>query len=203
MFYRPLIDSKPLPHDPFKAIIAPRPIGWISTLNENGTSNLAPYSFFNGVQDEPPMIMFAEGGPKVGVDEPKDSVRNIQETGEFCVNIVSDALKDAMNVTSAHLPYGMDEFIEAGLEKGTPEVIKTPYVAASPVAMECKLHQIVPLLGNGQMVIGEVVGIHIQDQHINKEGILDVTSYAPLARLGYRDYTSITDVFSLSRPGQK
>ena len=117
------------------------------------------------------------------------------------MNIVSDALKDAMNITSAHLPYGTDEFVEAGLEKGLPQMIKTPFVAASPVAMECKLHQIVPLLGNGTMVIGEVVGIHIQDQHI-KDGILDVTSYAPLARLGYRDYTSVTDVFSLNRPEQ-
>ncbi len=201
MFYRPLVDPKPLPHNPFKAIIAPRPIGWISTLNKDGTANLAPYSFFNGVQDEPPMIMFAESGPKPDIEGSKDSVRNIQETGEFCVNIVSDALKDAMNITSAHLPYGTDEFVDAGLEKGVPQVTKAPFVAASPVAMECKLHQIVPLLGNGTMVIGEVVGIHIQDQHI-KDGVLDVTSYAPLARLGYRDYTSVTDVFSLNRPEQ-
>jgi len=201
MFYRPQVDPKPLPHDPFKAIVAPRPIGWISTLNTDGTANLAPYSFFNGVQDVPPMVMFAESGPKMGTDEPKDSLHNIKDTGEFCVNIVSDALKDAMNITSAHLPYGTDEFDAAGLEKGTPQVVKAPFVAASPVAMECKLHQIVPLLGNGTMLIGEVVGIHIQDHYI-KDGLLDITSYAPLARLGYRDYTSVTDVFSLNRPNQ-
>lgn len=201
MFYRPEIDDHGLPHNPFKAIVAPRPIGWVSTLNKDGIANLAPYSFFNGVQDVPPMVMFSASGPKAGSTEIKDSITNIQSTREFCVNIVSDALKDAMNVTSSHFGHGVDEFEMAKLEKGTPQVIKAPFVAASPVAMECKLHSIIPLPGNGHMVLGQVVCIHIKDEHL-KDGLLDVTSYVPLARLGYRDYTSVRDVFSLNRPEQ-
>ena len=202
MYYRPNIDNHGLPHNPFKAIIAPRPIGWISTMNsETGCANLAPYSFFNGIQDEPPMVMFSASGPKAGSDEIKDSITNIKNSNEFCVNIVSDALKDAMNITSAHYPHGTDEFEQAGLVKGTSKVIKAPFVAASPVAMECRLHSITNLPGNGHMVLGEVVCIHIQDVYL-KDGMLDVTNYAPLARLGYRDYTSVTSVFSLNRPEQ-
>jgi len=201
MFYRPDIDDHRLPHNPFKAIVAPRPIGWISTLNKDGIANLAPYSFFNGIQDVPPMVMFSASGPKAESTEIKDSITNIQNTGEFCVNIVSDALKDAMNVTSAHFAHGVDEFEMAKLEKGTSQVIKAPFVAASPVAMECTLHSIIPLPGNGHMVLGQVVCIHIKDEHL-KDGLLDVTSYVPLARLGYRDYTSVRDVFSLNRPEQ-
>ena len=201
MFYRPNIDNHGLPHNPFKAIVSPRPIGWISTLNEDGSANLAPYSFFNGVQDVPPMVMFSASGPKSGSDEVKDSLVNIERNGEFCVNIVSDALKDAMNITSEHYAHGVDEFDQAGLEKGVPEVIEAPFVKASPAAFECRLHSITPLPGNGHMVLGEVVCVHIDDAHL-KDGMLDVTSYAPLARLGYRDYTVVRDVFSLNRPEQ-
>lgn len=201
MFYRPNIDNHGLPHNPFKAIVSPRPIGWISTLNQDGSANLAPYSFFNGVQDVPPMVMFSASGPKADSDELKDSLTNIKATGEFCVNIVSEALKDVMNITSAHYPHGTDEFELAGLEKGAPQVIKTPFVKASPAAFECRLHSIIPLPGNGHMVLGEVVCVHIDDAHL-KDGLLDVTSYAPLARLGYKDYTAVHDVFSLTRPEQ-
>lgn len=201
MFYRPNIDQHGLPHNPFKAIVSPRPIGWISTLSKDGIANLAPYSFFNGIQDEPPMVMFSASGFKADTTALKDSLVNIRDTGEFCVNIVSDALKDAMNVTSEHYPHGTDEFEQAGLEKGAPKVIKAPFVAASPAAFECTLHSIIPLPGNGHMVLGEVVGVHIKDAHL-KDGMLDVTSYVPLARLGYRDYTSVRDVFSLNRPEQ-
>lgn len=201
MFYRPNIDDHGLPHNPFKAIISPRPIGWISTLNKAGVANLAPYSFFNGIQDEPPMVMFSASGPKAGSDDLKDSLVNIRETKEFCVNIVSDALKDAMNVTSAHYPHGIDEFEQAGLKKGVPQVIKAPFVADSPAVFECILHSIIPLPGNAHMVLGQVVCVHIDDTYL-KDGILDVTRYAPLARLGYRDYTSVQNVFSLNRPEQ-
>jgi flavin reductase (DIM6/NTAB) family NADH-FMN oxidoreductase RutF len=201
MFYRPNIDDHGLPHNPFKAIVSPRPIGWISTLNKDGIANLAPYSFFNGIQDVPPMVMFSVSGAKAGSDDLKDSLVNIQDTKEFCVNIVSDALKNAMNITSEHYPHGIDEFEQAGLEKGVPQVIKAPFVAASPAVFECTLHDIIPLPGNGHMILGQVVCVHIQDEHL-KNGILDVTSYAPLARLGYRDYTSVHDVFSLNRPEQ-
>lgn len=201
MYYRPNIDNHGLPHNPFKAIVSPRPIGWISTLNSDGTANLAPYSFFNGIQDVPPMVMFSASGLKADGTSQKDSLINIKDSKEFCVNIVSDALKDAMNITSEHYPHGVDEFEKAGLEKGKSQIIKAPFVATSPAVMECTLHSIIPLPGNGQMVLGTVVCIHIADQHL-KDGILDVTSYKPLARLGYKDYTAIADVFSLNRPEQ-
>jgi flavin reductase (DIM6/NTAB) family NADH-FMN oxidoreductase RutF len=199
MFYRPDQNNHGLPHNPFKAIVSPRPIAWVSTLNKDGVANLAPYSFFNGVQDDPPMLMFSVSGPKAGIAEPKDSLNNIRETGEFCVNIVSNVLKDAMNITSAHFAHGVDEFEQAGLEKAASRVIQPPYVADSPVAMECTLHSIIPLPGNGHMVLGQVVGVHIKDKHI-KDGLLDVTSYVPLARLGYMDYAVVDTVFSLKRP---
>lgn len=200
MFYRPS-EGHGLPHNPFKAIVAPRPIGWISTVDEDGRANLAPYSFFNGVGDEPPMVMYSTTGPKVGRAEVKDSLTNIRATGEFCVSIVSSALRDAMNVSSGHYAPGDDEFEMAGLTKGASQVVAPPFVAEAPVGMECKLHQIVELPGDATVVFGEVVGIHIRDEHL-KDGLLDVTSYQPLARLGYRDYTAVTEVFSLNRPGQ-
>ena len=199
MFYEPKNNDHGLPHNPFKAIVSPRPIAWVSTLNPDGVANLAPYSFFNGVQDAPPMLMFSVAGAKMGSDEPKDSLSNIRSSGEFCVNIVSDALKDAMNITSQHFAHGVDEFEKAGLEKAAPRVIKAPFVAASPVAMECTLHSIIELPGGGQMVLGQVVGVHIKDEHM-KDGLLDVTSYVPLARLGYMDYTKVETVFALKRP---
>ncbi len=201
MHYRPNIDDHGLPHNPFKAIVSPRPIGWISTLNKDGVANLAPYSFFNGIQDDPPMVMFSASGSKADTTDLKDSLVNIRDTGEFCVNIVSDRLKDAMNITSAHYPNDVDEFDQAGLEKGVSKVIKAPFVAASPAVFECSLHSIIPLPGNGHMVLGEVVCVHIKDEHL-KNGMLDVTSYVPLARLGYRDYSSVHEVFSLNRPEQ-
>lgn len=202
MFYRPNLDDHGLPHNPFKAIVAPRPIGWISTLDANGNANLAPYSFFNGVQDDPPMVMFSTSGRKIGHDEEKDSLQNIRSSGEFCVSIVSLELQDAMNISSSHLAHGDDEYIHAGLTKGTPSVIKAPYVAEAPISMECKFFKEIKLPGHAFMIIGEVVGIHIEDRHI-KDGLLDITSYQPLARLGYRDYCAVTETFTLNRPGQK
>lgn len=201
MFYRPGQDDHGLPHNPFKTIVAPRPIGWISTVDETGQANLAPYSFFNGIQDEPPMVMYSTTGRKIGRDEEKDSLLNIRTTGEFCVSIVSSALQDAMNISSGHYAPNEDEFAAAGLAKGTSQVVKAPFVADAPVSMECKLFKEIELPGHAFMVIGEVVGIHIRDEHI-KDGLLDITSYKPLARLGYRDYTAVTETFSLNRPGQ-
>ncbi len=198
MFYRPK-DGHPLPHNPFKAIIAPRPIGWISTVDADGRANLAPYSFFNGINEAPPMVMFASGSHKLGLDERKDSLANILETEQFCVNIVSTELADAMNKTSGHFPYGTDEFEQAGLAKTAGREVNVPFVTAAPVTMECTLYKVIDLPGSQHMVIGEVVGIHIDDAHI-KDGLLDVTSYQPLARLGYHDYASVTEVFSLKRP---
>jgi flavin reductase (DIM6/NTAB) family NADH-FMN oxidoreductase RutF len=199
MFYRPTLDKHGLPHDPFKAIVSPRPIGWISTLDAQGHANLAPYSFFNGVSDQPPMIMYSTTGPKIGSDDQKDSLTNILETGEFCVSIVSAALADAMNVSSTHFPRGVDEFDRAGLAKAPGKVNKVPFVRDAPAAFECTLFKVIDLPGPARMVIGEVVGVHLDDAHL-KNGIFDVTSYQPLARLGYQDYTTVSRVFALKRP---
>lgn len=201
MFYRPGIDDHGLPHNPFKAIVAPRPIGWISSLDAEGRTNLAPYSFFNGVGDTPPMVMFATTGRKIGLDDDKDSITNILETGEFCTSVVSSELRDAMNLTSGHYPRGEDEFALAGLTKGEPRVVKAPFVAESPASMECRLYQHVPLPGGAHVIIAEVVGIHIQERFL-RDGILDVTTYKPLARLGYQDYCVVENIFSLKRPGE-
>ena len=201
MFYRPENTYDHLPHDPFKAIVAPRPIGWISTQSQSGEVNLAPYSFFNGVQDKPPMVMYVTTGRKIDRPEEKDSLTNIRETGEFCVSIVSSDLRDAMNLTSGHYAPGDDEYTRAGLSKGTSEVVTPPHVAEAPVSMECKLFQEIALPGHAFMVIGEVVGFHIRDEFI-KDGLLDVVAYQPLSRLGYRDYEVVDNVFSLNRPGQ-
>ena len=201
MFYRPEIDNHGLPHNPFKAIVAPRPVGWISTLDQDGNANLAPYSFFNGVQDIPPMVMYSTTGRKLGIDEEKDSLTNIRETGEFCVSIVSFDLQDAMNISSAHKPRGDDEYKHAGLTKGTPNVVNAPFVAEAPASLECRFFTEIELPGHAFVILGEVVGIHIQDQHI-RDGLLDITSYKPLARLGYHDYSTVTETFSLNRPDQ-
>ena len=201
MFYRPEIDNHGLPHNPFKAIVAPRPVGWISTLDQDGNANLAPYSFFNGVQDIPPMVMYSTTGRKLGIDEEKDSLTNIRETGEFCVSIVSFDLQDAMNISSAHKPRGDDEYKHAGLTKGTPHVVNAPFVAEAPASLECRFFKEIELPGHAFVILGEVVGIHIQDQHI-RDGLLDITSYKPLARLGYHDYSTVTETFSLNRPDQ-
>ena len=199
MFYRPGDSAHGLPHNPFKAIVSPRPIGWISTLDASGRANLAPYSFFNAFADNPPIVAFGSGARKVGVDERKDSAANVEATGEFVVNIVSAALMDAMNTTSQHFAAGVDEFEAAGLEKGECTTVAVPRVAAAPAAFECRLFKIIDLPGGDRMVLGEVTGIHI-DEAMVRDGRFDVTAYRPLARLGYRDYAVIEQVFELQRP---
>ncbi|MFY0679305.1 MAG: flavin reductase family protein [Thalassovita sp.] len=199
MFYEPK-DGHGLPHTPFNAIVTPRPIGWISTRSADGIDNLAPYSFFNAVAYTPPQVVFASTGTKDDQDGTKDTVANIRETGVFAVNIVSYALRDAMNISSASLPSTVDEFERAGLSKAESNTINCPYVAAAPAVLECKMTQILDLVGdNNRLVLGEVTGIHMDDAHI-KDGIFDVTSYQPLSRLGYRDYSTVKDLFSLKRP---
>ncbi len=199
MFYRPE-DGHGLPHNPFNAIVTPRPIGWISTRDGEGRANLAPYSFFNAVAYVPPQVMFASTSTKADRGDTKDSVANIRETGVFCVNIVSYALRDAMNVTSAGLPRETDEFAEAGLEKAACETIACDRVVAAPASLECKLTQVVQLPGEANFVVfGEVTGVHMRDECI-RNGRFDVTTFQPLSRLGYRDYAHVTDLFELARP---
>jgi flavin reductase (DIM6/NTAB) family NADH-FMN oxidoreductase RutF len=200
MFYRPE-DGHGLKHNPFNAVVTPRPIGWISTRGSDGSENLAPYSFFNAVAYVPPQVMFASTSAKPDRDGTKDSVANIRETGVFCVNIVEYAMKDAMNETSGPWPKEVDEFAQAGIAREACETIACSRVAGAPATLECKMTQIVTLEGEANfLVLGEVVGVHLRDDCV-KDGIFDVLTFHPLTRLGYRDYSRITEVFSLARPG--
>lgn len=206
MFYRPGQDDHGLPHDPFKALVAPRPIGWISTRDGTGRNNLAPYSFFNAVSSAPPMVVFAVNGRKggrVAGEESKDSLTNIRETGVFCVNVVSEALTEAMNVSSGAYARGEDEFVLAGLKPAPCETIDCIRVAESPANLECRLHEIIRLPSWGEaenrLVIGMVTGIHVAPSAI-VEGRVDVARYGAVSRLGYMDYAVVRDTFVLNRP---
>ena len=201
MFYRPS-EGHGLPHNPFKAAVTPRPIGWISTRASDGSENLAPYSFFNAVASEPPQVMFSSNSAKADRGDTKDSVANVRDTGVFCVNIVEYAMRDAMNVTSGQWPREVDEFEKAGIERAECHEIACSRVASAPANLECRMTQIVQIKGESNfLVLGEVVGVHLRDDCV-VDGVFDVLRYQPLSRLGYRDYTRITEVFSLKRPGE-
>lgn len=198
MFYNAIDGTHGLEHDPFKALVAPRPIGWISTLGPDGVVNLAPYSFFNAISDKPPYVMFSSAGRK-------DSLRNAEETGEFVCSLATYDLRDQMNATSASVAPDVDEMTLAGLTAAPSRLVKPPRVAESPVAFECKYAKTVDLpTHNGAanqyaVVIGSVVGIHI-DKSAIVDGRVDVTRLRPIARLGYMDYAVVDSVFSLERP---
>lgn len=198
MFYDAIKGSHGLERDPFKALVAPRPIGWISTVGPDGVVNLAPYSFFNAISDKPPYVMFSSAGRK-------DTLRNAEETGEFVCSLATYDLRDQMNTTSASVAPDVDEMSLAGLTAAPSRLVKPPRVAESPVAFECKYFTTVELPAqNGPanqyaVVIGSVVGIHIDDDAI-VEGRVDVTRLRPIARLGYMDYAVVDSVFSLERP---
>lgn len=201
MFYRPA-EGHGLPHNPFNAIVTPRPIGWISTRDSNGADNLAPYSFFNAVAYDPPQVMFATTSAKEDRGDTKDSLGNIRETNVFCVNIVEYAMRDAMNQTSGPYPRDTDEFTIANLPKAQCDTIDCARVATAPANLECKVTQIVKLAGKSNFAIfGEVTGIHMRDDCL-RDGQFDVASFQPLARLGYRDYARIAETFALTRPGE-
>jgi flavin reductase (DIM6/NTAB) family NADH-FMN oxidoreductase RutF len=194
MFYRPA-EGHGLRHNPFNAIIAPRPIAWLSTTGCMG-DNLAPYSFFNAAAYMPPQVMFASTGIK-------DSVLNIRETGVFCVNIVEAAMLQAMNETSAPLPRDADEFALNGLRKQPCTTIPCPRLAGAPAALECTLVQEIALRGTDNiLILGEVTGIHLRDDCV-VNGRFEVTRFHPVARLGYRDYTIVREVIDLPRPGER
>ncbi len=201
MFYRPE-DGHGLPHNPFNAIVTPRPIGWISTRGSDESENLAPYSFFNAVAYVPPQVMFSSTSAKEDRDGTKDSVANIRDTGVFCVNIVEYAMRDVMNVSSGPWAKDVDEFDKAGIERTECETIACSRVAAAPAALECRLTQIMQLPGATNFaVFGEVVGVHMRDDCM-VDGLFDVTKFNPLARLGYRDYSVVRELFSLKRPDE-
>lgn len=199
MFYEAKDDNKGgLGHDPFKAIVSPRPIGWIGTMGREGVRNLAPYSFFSAISDTPKLVMFSSTGYK-------DSVRNIEETGVFTASLASYNLLEKMNLSSASAPYDVDEFELAGLTAAKGQLVDAPYVKEAYAALECRSVEVRQLLGlDGQksdnfMVIGQVVGVHIRDEAI-KDGRLDMALVRPLGRLGYFDYSESGNVFPLKRP---
>ncbi|OYU18509.1 MAG: flavin reductase [Rhodobacteraceae bacterium PARR1] len=191
MFYRPA-DGHGLPHNPFNAIVAPRPVGWISTRGTMG-DNLAPYSFFNATAYVPPQVMFSSTGVK-------DSLAAVRESGVFAVNIVEEAMLQVMSDTSRHFPRGTDEFAACGVTKAECDSIDCPRVADAPATLECRVTEVIALLGAEDfMVLGEVVGVHLRDDCL-KGGRFDVTAFNPVARLGYRDYTVVREVITLDRP---
>lgn len=198
MFYETEKNNHGLPHDPFKAIVAPRPIGWIGSKGSDGSINLAPYSYFNAVSDKPKIVMFSSSGRK-------DSLRNVEETGVFTTSLVSRDLVDGMNMSSIDSPYGKNEFELAGLEMAQGQMVDACYVAKAWAALECKVTEIFQpkTLGGNEssnwVVFGQVVGIHIRDEALN-DGLLDGQVTVPVARLGYMDYSDAADVFSMRRP---
>ena len=189
-----------LAHNPFKAIVAPRPIGWISTADREGRINLAPYSFFNAVCDAPPMLYFSTTGHR------KDTLNNVEATGEFVANFVGASQAQEMNATSASVAPGVDEFALAGLTPVASVIVKPPRVGGAIAAMECKLTRIIRLTDaagveiDGWMVIGEVVGVHIDATYL-RDGKFDTAAARPIARCGYRaDYTEVNTIFEMIRP---
>jgi len=198
MFYTTDTNQHGLAHDPFKAIVAPRPIGWIGSKGRDGSLNLSPYSFFNAVSDRPKLVMFSSAGRK-------DSVRNVEETGVFTANFVSRNLIEKMNHSSIAVPYGIDEFSLAGLTAEPGRLVDAPYVAEAFAVLECRVTEVMQPKGlNGEpseniMVFGQVVGIHI-DETIIRDGRLDMALAQPVARMGYMDYSEGSDVFELLRP---
>ncbi len=199
MFFEPhLRDKAKLPWDPFKALIVPRPVGWVSTMNKEGAVNLAPFSFFNAFSTEPPIIGFCGEGRK-------DSVAFAEDGREFVWNMATYDLRLAMNETSAPLPRGESEFVHAGLETAPSHFVKPPRVAASPAAMEAKVLDIVQMHNiDGEkvqrfLVLGQVVGIYVDDQFV-QDGIIQIPTMQPIARCGYQDYAVVDKVFALKRP---
>ena len=198
MFYRTDTNQHGLPHDPFKAIVSPRPIGWISTRSKDGAVNLAPYSFFNAVSDGPKLVMFSSAGMK-------DSAAFAIESGEFVANLATTTLAAALVRSSAPAPRGVSEFAIAGLTEAACEIVAAPRVAESPAALECKVTEWFWPKGldgtpsGNVMVIGQVVGIHL-DESILTDGMIDPALSQPLARLGYLDYATTDGVFQMARP---
>lgn len=194
-FYEPK-DGHRLPYDPFKAIVAPRPIGWISTADAEGRPNLAPYSFFNAFCDSPPVVGFSSSGRK-------NSQRNVEETGEFVVNLATRRQAEAMDRTSAAMPHGANKFEAAGLRAAPSRLVKPPRVADAPAALECRLLLMLPIKDTDgkptpyTLILGQVIGVHI-DPAFLKDGLFDIVAAGTIARCGYRgDYAHVTRVFEI------
>ena len=204
MFYQPGKTNHGLPHDPFKSCVIPRPIGWISSLAPDGVANLAPFSQFQNLTFDPPYVMFAANQKVAGTR--KDSAYNAEQTGEFVWNMATYDLREAVNISGMEVPADTDEFDLAGVTKAPSHLIKPPRVAESPIHFECSYHSTLRLpgnkgLGSVDIVIGKVLAIHISDDVLTADGLIDVLKIRPIARLGYYDYTSIESVFRMEIPG--
>ena len=204
MQYAPQQEPCPLPYSPFKSCTVPRPIGWLSTISKDGKSNLAPYSQWQNLTFDPPMVMFAANQLSSG--ERKHTVINAEETGWFVWNMATYDLREAVNISAMELPKGEDEFVRAGVTAQSCIEAPGPRVAESPAHFECRYLSTHRLRGNSnhgwvEVVYGEVVQIHVRDEVITPDGKLDIPKIRPLARLGYYDYTSVTEVFEMRVPG--
>ena len=202
MFYK-TDEPHGLPHDPFKSCVAPRPIAWVSSLHPSGAVNLAPYSFFNALASDPPLVMVSFNGYHAHGGE-KDTLANIKAMREFVVNMVPLALKDAMNASTANVGHDVNEFELAELTMEDSTLVKPPRVREAPIHLECELHQEIELPCSkpdsiNRMIIGRVLGVHIDDE-VLVDGLVDLTRIKPLARLGYMQYAAVEDLFSMARP---
>lgn len=206
MFFEPAKDGMkppPMTHNLYAALVTPRPIGWISTVNAEGVVNLAPYSFFNAVAGDPPCVMFSANGAHQDGGR-KDSLLNAEQTGEFVYNLCDADLAEQMNATSEHMPRNADEMRACGLDPAPSRLVKPPRVRQAKLHLECVYLQTVQLpTGPGGTenftVFGQVVGVHIADEVI-VDGMVDFAKLNPLARLGYLDYSTLGDIFSMKRP---
>ena len=203
MYYETDKNDHGLRYNPLKACVVPRPIGWISTLDAAGKVNVAPFSFFNLLSYDPPFVMFSAGTHE-GDGGTKDTVANIQATGEFVYNMATWAQKDQMNSTAMIIDRVVDEMAASGLEPEPSRLVRPPRIKESPVQFECRLHQVVNLPGRKptsqhHVVIGHVVAVHIDDRALTPDGRVDVLAMRPIARLGYKDYVVVNDTFQMEK----
>lgn len=204
MFYEPSKRNHGLPRDPFKSLVIPRPIGWITSVDAEGVVNLAPYSYFNICSAEPPTIMFAPS-TRPGSSLLKDTHQNAEAYGEFVVNIATMELSEKMNLTSADFASGVSELARVGLTATPSTVVSVPRLRESPINIECRHLSTVavptrlPTDHKNFIVIGEVVGVHISD-HVLTEGFIDIEKLRPVAKLGYLDYAVIDQRFTMPKP---
>jgi flavin reductase (DIM6/NTAB) family NADH-FMN oxidoreductase RutF len=203
MYYETDKNDHGLRYNPLKACVVPRPIGWITTMDAAGVVNLAPFSFFNVLSYDPPFVLFSAGVHESDGDR-KDSVANVEATGEFVYNMTTWAQRDQMNETARIIDRTVDEMAAVGLEPLPSRLVRPPRVKGSPVHFECRLHQIITLPGrqpssNHSVVIGRVVAVHIEDAALTQDGRVDVLKLRPIARLGYKDYTAVDSIFQMEK----
>ena len=203
MYYETDKNDHGLRYNPLKACVVPRPIGWLTTMSAAGVVNLAPFSFFNLLSYDPPFVMFSAGTHEADGGR-KDSVANVEATGEFVYNMATWAQKDQMNQTAMIVEHGVDEMAAAGLDPLPSRLVRPPRVKGSPVHFECRLHQVITLPGNKpssehHLVIGRVVAVHIDDAALTADGMIDLVRIRPIARLGYKDYTCVESIFQMEK----